>query len=148
MKTNSEYLSSNKKTLNAPVEIPDMLSVRVYLRPLGGELLRKRMPDWLGIAAQKLLLDALSEAGAEHMDRLHDLDSELRPFTTSTLQPINDCVDRKWRMNKEYFLRFTLTCQHKEHVYILATIASMTIHDSTSSIGCSIDGCTQFQIFI
>ena len=46
----------------------------------------------------------------------------------------------------ENLLRLTLTCQHKEHVYVLATIASMTIHHRTSSVSSRINGCTQFQI--
>ena len=48
----------------------------------------------------------------------------------------------------EYLLRFTLSCQHEKHVTILATVASMTIHHRTATVGSGLDGRTQLQILI
>ena len=46
----------------------------------------------------------------------------------------------------KYLLRLTLSCQHEEHVNILAAIATMTIHHRTATVGSRIDSSTQLQV--
>ena len=102
-------------------ESADLLAARIYLRPLKGERLQHRIPDWLGSAAQELFLRAAGLDGAE-LGALHDDNGRQRPYTASTLQPISLIKDRVWRMEKEYFLRFT-TLNRKTSEALLRAIA-------------------------
>ena len=78
---------------------------------------------------------------------------DLEPVEAQSIDTDNSTLaDKRRRVNliyqAEYRLRLTLTGQHKEHVHLLATIASMTVHHRTASVGSCIDGGTQFQILV
>lgn len=101
-------------------ETAELLAARVYLRPLGGEMFKNRMPDWLGVAAQQFFLSALGSQAQPLQDALHDDSGELRPYTASTLLPIDALKGRQWRMEKEYYLRFTTLNQAVSRAFLRA----------------------------
>lgn len=84
----------------------DLISLVLLLRPLEIPADRADFPAWWGRASQAALLDVVRQANPTLAEALHQ-DSELRPYTASTLMgPLNHANNAP-QTGERYWLRWT-----------------------------------------